>query len=160
MSNIFYYEYEFSGFKVGIGEKNNHITHIIFPQAEKLDIDDLEIKETALLKEASDQLEEFFRGERKEFSLPLNPISGTPFMRKVWTALQEIPYGETRSYKDIAMAVGSPKACRAVGMANNRNPISIVVPCHRVIGSGGSLVGYGGGLDMKAFLLDLERGKK
>ncbi|MGI6732229.1 MAG: methylated-DNA--[protein]-cysteine S-methyltransferase [Anaerovoracaceae bacterium] len=160
MSKIFYYEYDISGFKIGIGEKDGHITHIIFPKEEELPSINFEMEETPLLKETSKQLEEYFQGSRKEFSLPLNPIGGTPFMRKVWAALQEIPYGETRSYKDIAVSVGSPKACRAVGMANNRNPISIVVPCHRVIGSSGSLIGYGGGLDLKAFLLDLERNKK
>ena len=78
-------------------------------------------------------------------------------MLRVWKALQEIPYGETRSYKEIASAIGNSKACRAVGLANNRNPISVFIPCHRVIGANGSLVGYGGGLDKKAFLLELEK---
>ena len=97
-------------------------------------------------------------GKRKSFDLPLKP-EGTEFQKKVWNALLDIPYGETRSYKDIAVAIGNPKACRAVGMANNRNPISIIIPCHRVIGANGSLVGYGGGLPIKIELLNLETGK-
>jgi len=113
---------------------------------------------SALIDKAAAQLEEYFDGERREFDLPLNP-SGTPFQMAVWKELLAIPYGETRSYKQIAQNIGNPKALRAVGMANNRNPISIIIPCHRVIGSDGSLVGYGGGLDMKQKLLDLERGE-
>ena len=113
-------------------------------------------QETALLKEAYQQLSEYLKGERKEFDLPLNP-KGTDFQKRVWRALCDIPYGETRSYKQIAKAVGNSKAVRAVGMANNRNPITIVVPCHRVIGADGKLVGYGGGPEMKEFLLRLEK---
>ena len=113
-------------------------------------------QETALIKEAYQQLSEYLKGERKEFDLPLNP-KGTDFQKRVWRALCNIPYGETRSYKQIAKAVGNSKAVRAVGMANNRNPITIVVPCHRVIGADGKLVGYGGGLEMKEFLLRLEK---
>lgn len=113
-------------------------------------------QETALIKEAYQQLSEYLKGERKEFDLPLNP-KGTDFQKRVWRALCDIPYGETRSYKQIAKAVGNSKAVRAVGMANNRNPITIVVPCHRVIGADGKLVGYGGGLEMKEFLLRLEK---
>ena len=111
--------------------------------------------ETALIKEANRQLSEYLKGERQMFDLPLNP-RGTDFQKRVWRALRDIPYGETRSYKQIAEAIGNPKAVRAVGMANNRNPITIVVPCHRVIGADGKLVGYGGGLEMKEFLLRLE----
>ena len=111
--------------------------------------------ETALIKEANRQLSEYLKGERQMFDFPLNP-RGTDFQKRVWRALCDIPYGETRSYKQIAEAIGSPKAVRAVGMANNRNPITIVVPCHRVIGADGKLVGYGGGLEMKEFLLRLE----
>lgn len=113
-------------------------------------------QETALIKEAYQQLSEYLKGERKEFDLPLNP-EGTDFQKRVWRALCDIPYGETRSYKQIAEAIGNSNAVRAVGMANNRNPITIVVPCHRVIGADGKLVGYGGGLEMKEFLLRLEK---
>ena len=108
-----------------------------------------------LAKLAFRQLDEYFSGTRRSFELPLR-LCGTPFQQRVWSALCEIPYGETRSYRDIAEAVGSPRAYRAVGMANNRNPILILVPCHRVIGADGALVGYGGGLDMKRALLELE----
>ena len=101
------------------------------------------------------ELTEYFDGERRDFSVPLD-LRGTPFQLACWNALLAIPYGETRSYADIARAIGHPNAFRAVGMANNRNPIAIVVPCHRVIASGGSLCGYGGGLDIKRKLLDLE----
>jgi methylated-DNA-[protein]-cysteine S-methyltransferase len=103
------------------------------------------------------QLEEYFAGERREFELELAP-NGTPFQLSVWRALRAIPYGETASYGEVADAVGQPGAARAVGGANNRNPIAIVVPCHRVIGASGSLTGYGGGLPRKQQLLALESG--
>ena len=105
------------------------------------------------------QLDEYFKGTRKTFDFPYQ-LHGTPFQETVWAALREIPYGETRSYKDIAEAVGCPRAFRAVGMANHANPIFIAIPCHRVIGADGSLVGYGGGLGMKKLLLELERRNK
>lgn len=114
-----------------------------------------EKKQTSIIERTEEQLKEYFSGKRKVFDVPLNP-QGTDFQKKVWKALTEIPYGETRSYKDIAIRIGNPKACRAVGMANNRNPISILIPCHRVIGAGGALVGYGGGLDIKVRLLEIE----
>ena len=104
------------------------------------------------------QLKEYFTGKRKKFDVPLDP-QGTDFQRSVWKALQDIPYGKTRSYKQIAQAIGNLKACRAVGMANNKNPIWIIIPCHRVIGSDGSLTGYGGGVEMKKRLLKLEKTK-
>ena len=110
---------------------------------------------SGLSESAIEQLNEYFTGKREEFDLPLAP-SGTPFQQKVWAELKKIPYGQTRSYKDIAHAVGSDNAYRAVGMANNKNPIAIVIPCHRVIGSDGSLTGYAGGIDIKKSLLDLE----
>lgn len=103
-----------------------------------------------------DQLNGYFAGERRQFDTPVTFVGGTPFQRKVWQELLNIPYGEVRSYKDIARAIGMPKAVRAVGGANNKNPISIIVPCHRVVGSNGALVGYGGGLDKKEYLLKLE----
>lgn len=111
---------------------------------------------TPLLENAARQIEEYFDGRRREFDLPLAP-SGTPFQREVWSALRGIPYGQTRSYRDIAAAVGRPLACRAVGMANHRNPLPIVVPCHRVIGVSGALTGYAGGVEVKDALLRLER---
>jgi len=102
------------------------------------------------------ELDEYFAGERREFGFALD-LRGTDFQLACWNALLEIPYGETRSYRDIAEAIGHPQAFRAVGMSNNRNPVAIIVPCHRVIASSGSLCGYGGGLDIKRKLLDLER---
>lgn len=115
-----------------------------------------EKKETPLLQRAKQQLIEYMEGERNSFDLPLDP-KGTEFQKKVWQALRKIPYGETRSYKEVAVSLGNPGACRAVGMANNKNPIPIFIPCHRVIGADGSLVGYGGGLDIKVHLLNLEQ---
>lgn len=108
-----------------------------------------------LLDEAEAQLQAYFAGVRTTFDLPLAP-KGTPFQRAVWDALRAIPFGETRTYAQIAAAVGNPKACRAVGLANNRNPIAILIPCHRVIGANGSLTGYAGGLAVKKALLALE----
>ncbi|MFC4075861.1 methylated-DNA--[protein]-cysteine S-methyltransferase [Salinithrix halophila] len=101
------------------------------------------------------QLQEYFEGKRRRFDISVD-LYGTSFQKLVWQQLQAIPYGELRSYKDVATAMGAPKAVRAVGGANNKNPVSIIVPCHRVIGSNGSLVGYGGGLAIKEYLLDLE----
>ncbi|QZH60269.1 methylated-DNA--[protein]-cysteine S-methyltransferase [Mycolicibacterium farcinogenes] len=108
--------------------------------------------------EAVEQLSEYFVGERTEFDLELDMV-GTQFQRRVWQALQAIPYGETCSYGEIARQIGSPSAFRAVGLANGHNPIGIIVPCHRVIGANGSLTGYGGGLDRKRALLELERSR-
>ncbi|MEV4146959.1 methylated-DNA--[protein]-cysteine S-methyltransferase [Amycolatopsis sp. NPDC049691] len=105
---------------------------------------------------AETQLKEYFAGQRREFDLPL-AFRGTPFQRAVWAALLDIPYGETASYGELAQLLGKPAAARAVGLANGKNPISIIVPCHRVIGSTGSLTGYGGGLERKRYLLDFER---
>ncbi len=111
---------------------------------------------SGLLAETSRQLAGYFKGELKEFDLPLSP-DGTDFQRRVWEALRAIPYGETISYGELARRIGSPKACRAVGAANGRNPLPIVVPCHRVIGGDGTLTGFGGGLPIKQHLLDHER---
>ncbi len=111
--------------------------------------------DTPLLVQAKAQLSEYFAGTRQEFTLPLSP-KGTPFQQKVWAALQTIPYGQTRSYGEIARQIGSPKAARAVGMANHHNPIAILIPCHRVVGQNGALTGYAGGLDRKKALLQLE----
>jgi O-6-methylguanine DNA methyltransferase len=125
----------------------------------KLDSKAIELRESKqALAPYLRELNEYFAGERREFSTPLD-LRGTDFQLACWRALLEIPYGETRSYADVARAIGHPQAFRAVGMSNNRNPVAIVVPCHRVIASGGSLCGYGGGLDIKRMLLDLEQGK-
>ena len=113
---------------------------------------------TPLLVSAGRQLTEYFQGRRQEFSLPLAP-QGTPFQQRVWWALQTIPYGQTRSYGEIARQVNSPKGARAVGMANHRNPIAVIVPCHRVVGQNGALTGYAGGLWRKEKLLELEKGR-
>ncbi len=107
--------------------------------------------------EAREQLAAYFAGDLKEFGLALR-LDGTPFQRRVWEQLARIPYGETRTYGQLADVLGNPKASRAVGLANGRNPIAIIVPCHRVVGASGGLTGYGGGLERKQRLLDFERG--
>lgn len=117
---------------------------------------DEDVKQPVLLK-TKQQLEEYFAGKRKTFDLPLQPV-GTFFQRRVWSALQKVPFGKTASYGEIAKESGNPKAMRAVGLANGRNPISIIIPCHRIIGADGKLVGYGGGLWRKEWLLQHERG--
>ena len=106
--------------------------------------------------EVIQQLEEYFAAQRTDFDVPMT-LRGTPFQRTVWAALREIPYGETVGYGQLAQRIGRPAAARAVGLANGRNPISIVVPCHRVVGATGNLIGYGGGLERKLHLLDFER---
>ncbi len=113
-------------------------------------------EETAVLTEAGRQLGEYFAGTRQSFDLPLSETHGTPFQRRVWDELLRIGYGQTVSYGELARRIGDPKAVRAVGLANGRNPLSIVVPCHRVIGADGKLIGYGGGMERKSFLLRLE----
>ena len=117
------------------------------------------IEDDDAFPEAVEQLDAYFAGELTTFDLELE-LAGTDFQRRVWSALRTIPYGETRSYGEIAAQIGSPGASRAVGLANGRNPIGIIVPCHRVIGASGSLTGYGGGLDRKRVLLELERSRK
>lgn len=129
------------------------------PVAETFDVGEADAAETAarrLLSRAVRELEEYFAGERREFTFP-TAAEGTPFQLLVWEALREIPYGETRTYGEIARRIGHPGAARAVGQANNRNPLPIVVPCHRVIGASGTLTGYAGGLAVKERLLELER---
>jgi methylated-DNA-[protein]-cysteine S-methyltransferase len=123
---------------------------------EKYGLTDVRVAEAPVLKEAATQLEDYFAGRRRAFDVPTKWF-GTDFQMKVWRALLTIPYGETRSYKDIARQIGKPTAVRAVGGANHCNPLPILVPCHRVIGASGALVGYGGGLDKKIALLRLER---
>lgn len=124
--------------------------------ARSSDIKRIAAKDHPMLNKAAEELGRYFDGSLREFDLPLD-MMGTPFQLKVWEALRQIPYGETRSYKDIACMIGQPNAMRAVGGANNRNPVSIIVPCHRVIGANGQLVGYGGGLPIKTMLLSLEK---
>lgn len=136
-------------------DNGNEITCVEI--AEDTNLKELNICETGIIKEAARQLQEYLDGNRTSFELPLNP-QGTEFQKNVWKALCQIPYGETRSYKQVAEAIGNPKAPRAVGMANNKNPIMIIIPCHRVIGSNGSLIGYAGGLHIKERLLALEKG--
>lgn len=115
--------------------------------------------ETPLIRRAFAQLEEYFRGERKAFDLPMD-ARGTPFQRRCWRALLEIPYGQTRTYAQQAQAVGSPRAYRAVGMANHVNPLPVLIPCHRVVRADGSLTGYAGGLKIKRKLLEIEQSGK
>lgn len=112
----------------------------------------------AVIEAARRELDAYFNGKLKRFSTPVAP-RGTPFQQRVWAALRMIPYGATRTYGEQAASIGSPQACRAVGLANGRNPVSIIVPCHRVIGANGALTGYGGGLERKTFLLELEQGR-
>ena len=114
------------------------------------------LPETSLEREVARQLEEYLAGGRSRFTIHVSP-AGTPFERRCWDALLEIPYGETRTYAEVARDVGRPKAFRAVGSANHKNPIPIIIPCHRVVASGGGLGGYGGGLDLKRQLLALEQ---
>ena len=117
------------------------------------------MQETALLKEAGRQLQLYLAGQLQTFTLPLAP-DGTEYMRHVWEKLCDIPYGETRSYRDIAHSLGNPKAARAVGLANNKNPLPLFIPCHRVIGANQKLVGYRGGLRVKGQLLELEKQRR
>ena len=152
MKQIYYYETPIG--RIGIAEEEGYITDVILPSSP---FDEVCMEtETALLKRAANQLIAYLQGERQHFDLPLKPY-GTPFRMRVWEALCTIPYGETRSYKDIARAIGDEKACRAVGGANNKNPIPIFIPCHRVIGADGKLVGYGGGMELKMKLLEVEK---
>ncbi len=146
---MFQYSYDTIIGKIFIAEKNGFIAQVSFKEisAEK--------KETALIKKTYLELAEYFNGKRQIFNVPLSP-EGTPFQKKVWEELKKIPYGQTATYKEIAKGIDNEKACRAVGMANNKNPIAIIIPCHRVIGSNGSLTGYAGGLTVKNKLLQIE----
>ena len=153
METLYYYDTPVG--KIGIVQDGNAVTGLYFTVPASL-LALLPVEESELHRRAAAQLHAYFSGKRKVFELPLSP-RGTPFQRRVWEALQTIPYGETRSYGQIAAQVGNAKASRAVGMANNRNPISILIPCHRVIGADGKLTGYGGGMHNKEWLLALER---
>lgn len=134
----------------------NGLNKILFEDENQLNkIDDTWINDTDRLKEVSNQLKAYFANELTEFDLKLAP-EGTAFQKQIWKQLEEIPYGETCSYQDIALTINKPNACRAIGMANSLNPIPIIIPCHRVIGKNGKLTGYAGGLETKAKLLGLE----
>lgn len=151
MSNIFFYDTIIG--RMTIEESDDCITYVHFGEVRRPNSN---VLETDLLKQAGMQLKEYFEGKRLSFDLPLK-MEGTEFQIKVWNALLKIPFGETRSYKEIAEAVGNPLGSRAIGNANNKNKISIIVPCHRVIGANGKLVGYEGGLDIKEKLLNFEK---
>ncbi len=156
---MFYKIYDFEIGKLAICEENQKIVMVnIIKTKENADeiIKSSIQKETELIKNAKKQLDEYFAGKRKNFDIPIE-LNGTDFQIKVWKELLKIPYGETCTYLDIAKRVGNPNASRAVGMANNKNKIMIIVPCHRVIGSNKKLVGYAGGLDIKEKLLKLEK---
>lgn len=133
-----------------LGSDGENLTELRFGNQGK------NLKPCPVLVETARQLAEYFAGVRREFLIPLKP-EGTEFQRSVWTALCSIPYGSTATYGEIAAKICNPNGCRAVGGANNRNPIAIIVPCHRVVGANGELTGYAGGLQVKKFLLDLER---
>lgn len=140
-----------------ITEQNAHITGVrLLTKGEKVPSKEEESQLSPLLAEACTQLAEYFEGERKRFELPIAYPCGTQFQHVVWNALRDIPYGETRSYEDVAKAIGNPKAVRAIGQANTRNPILLLVPCHRVINKNGTIGGFGCGVEVKKQLLQLE----
>ena len=141
---------------ITVQEKDGAISRVYLPNSEPCQ-DCVPAAADGLLLAAQKQFDEYFNGERKTFDLPLNFDGCTDFMKSVYLELLKIPYGETVSYKYIAEQINCPKAFRAVGLANNKNPLPIIVPCHRVIGSDGSLIGYAGGLDLKINLLNLEK---
>ena len=147
-----FYQFETPLGYMALGEEEGAIVRLYLPEDP---VPRLMSRPTPLLERGRTQLLEYLNGQRETFDLPLAP-QGTPFQQQVWKALQAIPYGQTRSYKDIALEVGLPKGFRAVGMANSRNPIPIFIPCHRVIAADGSLGGYGGGVRLKQTLLQTE----
>ena len=151
--------YRFIATPVGrllLGGKTSILEMIGFPEGKGVvHPEDHWIQDDSVFKQAEDQLNEYFEGTRQQFELKMRP-SGTPFQLSVLAALKEIPFGQTTAYRDIAESIGRPKAVRAGGAANGRNPLPIVIPCHRVIGADGTLTGFGGGLPAKSFLLNLE----
>lgn len=147
---MFYYTFVSNVGEITVTSDENYIKAVHFGRSE------YETKLTPLISEAVNQLREYFKGDRKIFTVPLKP-DGTDFQQKVWKALTEIPYGQTTSYGEIAEKIGKPGGARAVGNANNKNPIAIMIPCHRVIGANGSLTGYAAGLNIKKQLLSLEK---
>lgn len=148
---VYFCKYQFENISLYLIATETHLINIQFTQPQKA-----LLQTTELLSMATIQLDEYFQGKRTTFSLPFK-LTGTPFQLAVWKELQNIPYGKTTSYKEIAQKINKPKAYRAVGMANNKNPLPIIIPCHRVIGSNGKLIGYAGGLNLKNYLLELEK---
>lgn len=148
---VYFCKYQFENISLYLVATETHLINIQFTQPQKA-----LLQTTELLSMATIQLDEYFQGKRTTFSLPFK-LTGTPFQLAVWKELQNIPYGQTTSYKEIAQKINKPKAYRAVGMANNKNPLPIIIPCHRVIGSNGKLIGYAGGLKLKNYLLELEQ---
>lgn len=144
--------YDTSIGKINIIQEGEYIVKIGFDE----ELKNIEIKETKLILKTISEIKEYLEGKRKEFDIPIK-LQGTKFQKKVWNELLKIPYGETCSYKDIAIRINNEKGVRAVGMANHNNPIAIIVPCHRVIGKNGKLVGYAGGIDIKSKLLEIEK---
>lgn len=152
MKHAFFYETDIG--KIVIVENGIGITNLYI--ADKLTNIDAKIEETKLIRKAFEELFDYIKGNRKSFTVKLDP-QGTEFQKNVWNELKCIPYGETASYKNIASKIGNEKASRAVGMANNKNPILFIIPCHRVIGANGDLVGYAAGIEIKNHLLNLEK---
>lgn len=144
-------KYQFENISLYLVATETHLINIQFTQPQKA-----LLQTTELLSMTTIQLDEYFQGKRTTFSLPFK-LTGTPFQLAVWKELQNIPYGQTTSYKEISQKINKPKAYRAVGVANNKNPLPIIIPCHRVIGSNGKLIGYAGGLKLKNYLLELEK---
>jgi len=154
MTHVFYYDFPQPVGRLGIAADAFGLTHIFFPFEHP--VENSVVAETPVIRWTADQLREYFSGTRNFFDLPLSP-RGTVFQRRVWTALCTIPYGETCSYKDIAEQIGSPGGYQAIGQANSKNPIPFIIPCHRVIAANGSLGGYSLGLELKQWLLELEK---
>lgn len=150
----FFYRVSTEMGQFGLVASETELTHLFF-DGETPRFDTTE-QATPLLRQAAAELQQYLSGKRQQFTVPLDP-AGTEFFRRAWQALIAIPYGETRSYQQIAAMVGNAKACRAVGLANNRNPLPIFIPCHRVIGANQKLTGYRGGLPLKQTLLELEQ---
>jgi methylated-DNA-[protein]-cysteine S-methyltransferase len=150
MEHTFFYEFDIG--RIWISEQHGSITKLNITEEQT----ECELSETPVIKKCADELFSYFNGALKAFTVPIL-LKGTPFQKSVWEALLKVPYGRTASYKQIAKMVGNEKACRAVGGANNKNPIAIIVPCHRVVGFDGKLAGYAGGLDVKKKLLELEK---
>lgn len=151
----YFYEYNTKICKITITENKDYITDILLNNDREIDCD-ITKKETELIKQTISEIQEYLNGNRKVFSVPIKP-HGTDFQLKVWDGLLKIPYGETRSYKDLANFINCKNGYRAVGMANSKNPIPIIIPCHRVINSNGTLGGFSCGLDLKIKLLNIEK---